>query len=659
MALSGYFITSDSGQGGGGYYGQLVFEWWRDSWGRSGGVGYHNISYTLKTYGGSASYWQYAYNNSMNVDGTGYSRGQTQAYGAGATTILNGGKTLYTDGAGNRSFGASAQAGIYTNAINTSGSGSWALDNIPMYATISGYSAGITDEASSVYVNYSNPTGSACTFKLYVRPLGSTGGFTQVLNYANYPSGGNVASSVDWASVRSTLANYKQGQLIYRISNNVGDTDIGWENQALLTIVNADPVFTTATYKDANSASVAITGNDQYLIQGVSTLEVAILSTNKAVAQKSATMTKYNLAISSISTDVTYTTSDIAQNLGTLGINANATLNVKAIDSRTNFKTVPLTVNVLPYGAPQISATVQRVNNFETSTNFHIEGTISRLTIAGTDKNTVNTSTGVRYRYKKTTDASWGSWVNKTSSTSAGAVSVTDFNVPTALDRNFAWDIQIEITDKLNTTTSNIVLPVGIPIFRIGLDGKVYNNEKALVIYEVGDYHQTTSATWVADRAVYGETWVFDHIELPYHKYAFSANGNYSQASGTYSTVNPTERYDYGSAYSGGTFTAPFACIVQLNMTAYFEGIGGTVKLWNIIPSSTTNNATAELDTRDAYPQDGTVSTQFNLASSETAQFKTYNSSAGTGTAHVTGHIVADLRTSAVSGQMNVYRRTA
>lgn len=509
MATSGYFITSDSGQGGGRYYGQLVFEWWRDSWGRSGGVGYHNISYTLKSWGGSASYWQYAYNNSMNVDGTGYSRGQTQVYGAGATTILNGGKTLYTDGAGNRSFGASAQAGIYTAAINTSGSGSWAMDNIPMYATISGLSGSITDEASSVYINYSNPTGSACTFALYVRPLGSTGAFTQILNYGSYPSGANAAGSVDWAALRSALSGAKQGQLIYRIINNVGNTDHGWSNEDIVTIINADPVFTTATYKDANSATVTITGDDQCLVQGYSTLEVSILAADKAVAQKSATMTKYNLAISSISTDVTYTTSDIVQNLGTLGINANATLNVKAIDSRTNFKTVPLTVQVLPYVVPQITATVQRTNNFETSTNFHIEGVISRLTVAGTDKNTVNSTSGVRYRYKKTTDVSWGSWINVASSVSAGNVTTTDFNVPTALDRNYAWNIQIEMTDKLNTTTSDIVLPVGIPIFRIGLDGHVYNNEQPLMPSHVGSIIQTTTLTTAAAvAAIYGGTWV-------------------------------------------------------------------------------------------------------------------------------------------------------
>lgn len=489
MALSGNFLTSDSGQGGGSYFGRLIFEWWRTSWGRSGSVGYHNISYTLKSYGGASGYWQYTYNTSMNVDGSGYSRGQTQTYGAGATTLLSGSKTLYTDGAGNRSFGASAQSGIYTASINTSGSGSWALDNIPMYATISSYSAGITDEATSVYINYSNPTGSACTFKLYVRPLGSTGGFTQVLNKTSYASGANVYADVDWATIRSVLAGAKQGQLIYRITNNVGDTDKGWSNEALLTIINANPVFSTASYKDANSTTTTITGNDQYLIQGYSTLEVDILAVDKATALKSATMTKYNLAISSISTDVTYVTTDIAQNLGTLGINADATLNVKAIDSRTNYTTVPLTVHVLPYAVPQLTATAERVNNFETSTDFHIEGVISRLTVGGTDKNAVNGTSGVRYRYKKTTDGSWGSWVNVASSTSSGAVSVTDFNVPSALDRNFSWDIQVEITDKLNTTTANLVLPVGIPIFRIGLDGNIYNNERKMLTLD--DYVAT------------------------------------------------------------------------------------------------------------------------------------------------------------------------
>jgi len=480
MATSGNFLTSDSGQGGGSYFSRLIFEWWRTGWGRSGSVGYHNISYTLKSYGGSSGYWMYTYNNSMNVDGSGYSRGQTQVYGAGATTILSGSKTLYTDSVGNRSFGASAQAGIYTNAVNSSGSGSWSMDNIPMGATFSSTPSNYS-ETTKLSIGISNPangyirafirknTGADDADIWITRDLGRFNGtyqFVPTTAELNALYASNTSAS-SWGT-RCVVRTYSDSGY----SSQMGDA-VGYN--PTFSVVAGEPVFSTYTYKDANSSIVAITGNDQYIIQGYSTLEVDILATNKAVAQKYATMVKYNMAIGGVNVDQTYSTSDIAKNLGTIGLNASGTLAVKAIDSRNLYTTVNTTVNILPYQAPQVVATANRVNNFETTTDVHIEGVISRLTISGTDKNAVNTSNGVQYRYKKTTDASWSSWVNKTSATSSGNVSVTDFQV--SLDRNYAWQLQVIITDKLASTTVELVVPVGIPIFRIGLDGKIYNNE--------------------------------------------------------------------------------------------------------------------------------------------------------------------------------------
>lgn len=480
MATSGSFLTSDSGQGGGSYFSRLIFEWWRTGWGRSGGAGYHNISYQLKSYGGNSGYWQYTYNTSMNVDGTGYSRGQTQTYGAGATVLLSGSKTMWTDGAGNRSFGASAQSGIYTNAVNSSGSGSWGLDNIPMDTNITGCSGNVTDETTNVYIHYSSPTGALVN--AWIELLDVTGNSIKYAQRNSYSSGANFnITPTEWNAIRSAMASTGQTTFNYVIQALGGSGNYAGTNYTYkVTIVNANPVFTTATYKDANSATVAITGDDQYIIQGKSQLEVDIASADKAVAQKYASMVKYNMAVGSINEDVTYDTADIEENLGTLGVNSNTSLTVKAVDSRNYQTPVVLPVNVLPYIPPQVTATAKRVNNFETETDFHIEATISRLTIDDVDKNGVNTSSGVRYRYKKTTDGSWGSWVNKTSSTTAGNVSVTDFSLTTELDRNFAWNIQVEVTDKLETTTVELLLSVGIPVFRIGLDGKVYNNELEL-----------------------------------------------------------------------------------------------------------------------------------------------------------------------------------
>lgn len=600
MATSGNFLTSPSGQGGGSYFDRLIFEWWRTGSGLSGSVGYHNISFTLKSYGGASGYWMYCYNNSMNVDGSGHSRGQTQVYGAGATTILSGSQTLYTDSAGNRSFGASAQAGIYTNSVNTSGSGSWALDNIPINVQITNASGNQNDEFVNPQIWFNNPA----NYPAYVAiDFPDLGGYRTAVRTGMYQASNPYTWTITDAernAIRAQMANVASTPMRFIVQN--ADGVPGQAITRTMSIVNANPVFSTATFKDANSATVAITGNNQYLIQGYSTLEVDIASGDKAVAQKSATMVKYNMAIGSINQDVTYTTSAIAQNLGTLGINANANLLVKAIDSRGLYTTLTLPVNVLPYVPPQVTATARRVNNFETSTDFHIEGVISRLTVGGTDKNAVNTSTGVRYRYKKTTDATWGSWVNKTSSTSAGNVSVTDFNVPTALDRNYAWNIQVEITDKLNTSTLDLVLPVGIPIFRIGLDGKVYNNEQPLMPSHVGQTITSTALTTASAVAgIYGGTWTeVRRYTLPVStgttdgKYRWEAT---SEDGGTTWEFHIMRAFSTSSTTAWGTFDTSGAGLTGGNFaivgtTSETSTISGWVELASKGSSSGIGNAT-------------------------------------------------------------------
>lgn len=349
-------------------------------------------------------------------------------------------------------------------------SGVWELPTIPRASTPT-LSANPVNIGSTVQI-YMNRADASFThtvvfaFGSWSRTL--AGGVTNQYGYDTSVDASNL-----YAQIPSSNSGY--GTITVYTYDGSGNL-LGSNGVALyLNVVNSDPVFTTYTYRDSNSTTSTVTGNDQVLIQGQSTLEAKILATNKATAQNSATMVKYNASISSVNQDITYSTSDITQALGTIGTNTTTDLVMKAIDSRGNFVAVTKSILVLPYVIPQVTATARRVNNFETSTNFHIEGVISRLTLSGTDKNAVNTSTGVAYRVKKTSDVSWGSWTNKTSSTTTGNVSVTDFAVN--LDRNYAWNVEVRITDKLNTSTLALLVPVGIPIFRIGLDGFVYNNE--------------------------------------------------------------------------------------------------------------------------------------------------------------------------------------
>lgn len=408
------------------------------------------------------------------------------------------------DNAGNGSVSLSGGIDYYGSGRSNAG-GSDSLPWIPRHSVIN--SAPNMNDTDNPTINYSNPANTYVDVYLETPALGGSGFAGRGLGTGG---GGNytwILTEAERDIIRSRMANVKTATIRFVVHDTLGGSNSWSFLDRTVTIVGGEPTFVDFDYRDKNSTTSTITGNNQVLIQGKSVLELTVDSTDKATANKSATMSKYNASIASINQDISYVTSTIVQELGVVGANSDTALVVKAIDSRTNFTQVSKTITILPYISPQLVATARRVNNFETATTFHIEGVISRLTLAGTDKNGIVTGTAVAYRVKKTTDASWGSWVNKTSSLSTGNVSLADFNVD--LDRNYAWNVQVRLTDKLETTTVDILVPVGIPIFRIGLDGKVYNNEQPLMVSHVGQIIMSTTLTTAsAVQAIYGGTWV-------------------------------------------------------------------------------------------------------------------------------------------------------
>lgn len=506
MSTSGSFLTSDSGQGGGNFYGRTIFSWSRTDWGRSGNVGYHNVSYNLKTYGGSPSYWQMFFNGSMNVDGTGYGfPSSIKAYGAGATNLSGTyAKTMYTDTAGNRSFGASAQGGIYTAAINTAGSGSWALANIPMYGGISSVSpnSGITDETGTISVGWSKYTGLAT---LYFR-LDQINNADTTYRIRNVTS--NPYSWVGWATwVRQTMVNTNSTTLyIYYgddLDSNGSEDHYNSPVTRPITIANesgqANPTFNDFDYEDTNSSTVAITGSNQILIQGKSTLRVTVDASDAATTNKNANRATYSFSIGGYSNSAPWPASgNVVHNVGTVSdVFGTQNLSVQAIDSRSNSKKVTKSVNVVPYSSPAFvpDLKVRYSNDFDVTDGITVEASsskiasVSPMTISSVDKNSVNGTSGVRFDLSKGNNSSYsGSWTNIATSFGAGTGDITatlatvassittKMNSMTA-DNTVKWYVKFQITDALETTYYETVIDIGKPIFRIGTDGNVYNNE--------------------------------------------------------------------------------------------------------------------------------------------------------------------------------------
>lgn len=503
---------------------------WSEEWISGGAENYSNISWRVGVHASGASpTW---YSNSIkilssNLGGNGLTTGTwsniTISNGQ-SVQLGNGGFNYGHNSDGNATIGGSIQGWLYANGNTSTATGSWWLTWIPRYATINSTSGNIDDETTNVYINYSNPAGGGITAYMYVRP-GTSGSWTLVATRGSYGSGVNFnLTSGERTTARTALANTKSGQVLYRVTNSVGNTDA----TSTFTIVNADPTFTTYTYKDNNSAMTAITGSDQVIVQNpggltnpTSDLLVTVAAANKATALKNATMADYLVSLGSFSDPVAFASSgDVTKTVGAVNLSGAQTLQVRARDSRGNYTQVNTEITVLPYAMPVVNATLSRSNNFDAAIRLTFQSIqISSITVGGVDKNRIKSSaTGtanrVEYRFK-TNAGSYGSWIDRTATVGAGSggvsnVTVSYVDIVAAPTASNTYTAQVRVTDKLgNSTTQTITIGSGQPIFRIGVDGFTYNNEQPLLPSHIGMIIMSTMLTSAgAVAAMYGGTWV-------------------------------------------------------------------------------------------------------------------------------------------------------
>lgn len=109
----------------------LTFNWWINSQSIEGN--YTDIGWNLVGAGGSTTKWYTTGNVKVVIDGEQvyYNSSRFNLYNG--TTVASGTKRIYHNSDGSKQFSASAEAGIYTVAVNCRGSGSWWIDQIPRY----------------------------------------------------------------------------------------------------------------------------------------------------------------------------------------------------------------------------------------------------------------------------------------------------------------------------------------------------------------------------------------------------------------------------------------------------------------------------------------------------------------------------------------------
>ncbi len=246
--------------------------------------------------------------------------------GTGDHQLLSGSWGIGHNGDGTKNFGISSTGWLYSYG-NIGNSGSWDLPNIPRHSVLTAISTdagGIpfTDEGPA-WVEFSN---NSTTWY----PWNGTGtqGFIDVIGYGRVATSGNVGSRYNFDYSGGTLAAAIQAASpnsnTYQINIGIHDS-LGGDNYDYRvrdgSIKNdtgqANPLFTTFTYRDATSFVSAVTGNDQYIVQGVSTLEAKVIVANKATARKAATLDHYTFNIGSYSQNAAWSSgSDVTQTIG-------------------------------------------------------------------------------------------------------------------------------------------------------------------------------------------------------------------------------------------------------------------------------------------------------------------------------------------------------
>lgn len=393
-------------------------------------------------------------------------------YAKGSYTLITRDFTWNHDSSGN--FSSYIGASLSTTFVSGSTGGVITLPSIPRQANVTG-ATDFTDEQNPT-ITFNNPGGFRINARLEFADTN--------IQRDNIPNTGSYTFNLTEEErnlLRSKCTSNSMGvrEVIGTCISGTTESFWSWQDK-IMTIVNANPEFTDFSFKDANDKVVAITGDDQVLVKGLSNLELLISSSNKMVAKKQAVAKNYITTIDNINVNTDYSEDNLTINLGTINVSGTQRLNVRAYDSRNNSTLAYKDINIYDYSKPVINASVTRLNNFENQTTLKVEGSYSKLTINNADKNIVKT---LQYRYCET-NGTWSSWKTLTSTIENGKFACND--VILSLDNTKSFDFEIQAIDRLQTTVVLLKVAIGEAIFFISSNKKAcYINGQEILTYNI------------------------------------------------------------------------------------------------------------------------------------------------------------------------------
>lgn len=258
-------------------------------------------------------------------------------------------------------------------------------------------------------------------------------------------------TSSERTTLLNAMASVKSFTATIELVTKSGSTQIGSASTCTCTIrtsqANSGPSLSGFTFADSYSTTIAITDNDQVLIQDYSRLTV---TPGTATARNGASIVSYSAVCSGVTKS---NTTGAALSLGTIDTSGTRDITLTVTDSRGYTASVTQSVTVVPYSKPRVSSvSLRRTNDIETEMQLVFNGSISPITVDGTQKNSLLYA---RYRYKLTSASSYNSYSSILGSVTATGSSFSFSNLELCnLDSESSYDFHLQIRDQLNSLTS-------------------------------------------------------------------------------------------------------------------------------------------------------------------------------------------------------------
>lgn len=262
------------------------------------------------------------------------------------------------------------------------------------------------------------------------------------------------------SSILANMAAKKSFTGTFELSTFSGSSQIGSTSTKTATVqttaANSAPTFSGFTYKDTNTTAAGVTGNNQILIQSVSTLQV---TASAATAKNGATISSYSVSAGGS----TASSTTVTLNVGKIYTSGTVPIIVTTIDSRGYTSSATVNITVIAYESIDITtAIMRRVNEVEDVTQVTLEGDITPVKVNNVNKNTLRK---LYYQYKRTDASAYSSLTDITSFatfTDSGFTFTSDEWL--SLDANYSWYVRFYVYDNLTGDTATITVSQGTPL---------------------------------------------------------------------------------------------------------------------------------------------------------------------------------------------------